>query len=97
MAPQEQLLPGARPIRGKLMDTARVHPETLAGDPFAAAGGHRDHHPDDHPHSCNDGWVTIGQIVVDEETGEEVEEYAMYLCRRCQEACFKRREKVAQR
>ena len=37
----------------------------------------------DHPHSCNDGWVTIGQLVVDEETGEEVEEFALYLCQRC--------------
>ena len=35
------------------------------------------------PHACNDGWVTIGQIVVDPETGEETEEYALYLCRRC--------------
>jgi hypothetical protein len=39
----------------------------------------------DHPHACNDGWVTIGQIVVDPETGEEVEEFALYLCRRCAE------------
>jgi hypothetical protein len=38
---------------------------------------------EDHPHACNDGWVTIGQIAVDPETGEEVEEYALYLCRRC--------------
>jgi hypothetical protein len=37
----------------------------------------------DHPHACNDGWVTIGQIVIDPETGEDVEEYALYLCRRC--------------
>jgi hypothetical protein len=37
----------------------------------------------DHPHACNDGWVTIGQISLDPETGEEVEEYALYLCRRC--------------
>jgi hypothetical protein len=35
------------------------------------------------PHVCNDGWVTIGQIAVDPETGEEVGEYALYLCRRC--------------
>jgi hypothetical protein len=35
------------------------------------------------PHACNDGWVTIGQIAVDPETGEETEEYALYLCRRC--------------
>jgi hypothetical protein len=38
----------------------------------------------DHPHVCNaDGWVTIGQIALDPETGEEVEEFALYLCRRC--------------
>jgi hypothetical protein len=35
------------------------------------------------PHACNDGLVTIGQIVVDPETGEETEEYALYLCRKC--------------
>jgi hypothetical protein len=34
-------------------------------------------------HACNDGWVTIGRIVVDPETGEETEEYALYLCRCC--------------
>ncbi len=33
--------------------------------------------------ACNDGWITLGQLVVDEETGEEAEEYALYLCRRC--------------
>ena len=37
------------------------------------------------PHACNDGWVTLGQLVVDPETGEETEEYALYLCRRCAE------------
>ena len=41
------------------------------------------------PHACNDGWVTIGQIAVDpetgEETGEETEEFALYLCHRCTE------------
>jgi hypothetical protein len=40
---------------------------------------------DHHPHACNDGWVTIGQLVVDPGTGEETEEYALYLCRRCAE------------
>jgi hypothetical protein len=35
------------------------------------------------PHACNDGWVTLGQIVVDPETGEELEEFALYLCRKC--------------
>jgi len=39
----------------------------------------------DPPHVCNDGWVTIGQIGYDPETGEEVEEFSIYLCKRCQE------------
>jgi hypothetical protein len=51
---------------------------TRTGDPFTPA--HDDH---DRPHACNDGWITTGQIVVDPETGEETEEYALYLCRRC--------------
>jgi hypothetical protein len=44
-------------------------------------------HPDqdERPHACNDGWITIGQIVIDPETGEEREEFALYLCRRCAE------------
>jgi len=42
-------------------------------------------HGQDHPHVCNDGWVTLGQLVVDPETGEESEEYAQYLCRKCAE------------
>jgi hypothetical protein len=37
----------------------------------------------DRPHACNNGWITLGQIALDDETGEEVEEFAMYLCRRC--------------
>ena len=37
------------------------------------------------PHACKDGWVTMGQIALDPETGEEREEYALYLCRRCAE------------
>ena len=36
-------------------------------------------------HACNNGWVTLGQIVVDPETSEEVEEYVLYLCRKCAE------------
>ena len=43
------------------------------------------HDQEERPHACNDGWVTIGQIVVDPETGEETEEFAHYLCRRCAE------------
>ena len=44
-------------------------------------------HPstEDQPHACNDGWITLGQIVLDPETGEETEEFALYLCRRCAE------------
>jgi hypothetical protein len=37
------------------------------------------------PCACIDGWVTIGQIAVDPQTGEEVEEFALYLCRKCAE------------
>jgi hypothetical protein len=55
----------------------------LAGDGIAYVGTKLEGEDQDHPHVCNDGWVTIGQIVVDEETGEETEEFALYLCRRC--------------
>jgi hypothetical protein len=44
---------------------------------------HHDH--DERPHACMGGWVTLGQLVVDPETGEETEEYALYLCRKCAE------------
>jgi hypothetical protein len=50
-------------------------------DPHPATEAHD--HQDERPHACNDGWVTLGQLVVDPETGEETEEYALYLCRRC--------------
>ena len=60
------------------MDTKRIPP---AGDPFHAAP----HDQDERPHACNDGWVSIGQIVVDPETCEETEEFALYLCRKCAE------------
>ena len=76
------------------MDEHTISP---AGDPFYAAP--HAHPPDeDHddtveahyaclerPHACNNGWVTIGQIVIDPQTGEETEEFAQYLCRRCAE------------
>jgi len=62
------------------MDEHTISP---ARDPFHAAPRHDQ---DTHPHACNNGWVTIGQIVVDPETGEETEEFALYLCRRCAEA-----------
>jgi len=55
----------------------------LAGDEIAYAGSKLEGVDQDHPHACNDGWVTLGQIAVDPETGEEVGEYALYLCYRC--------------
>ena len=65
-------------MSSKSKSTAQpAHPSTEDHDP------HLDH--DERPHACNDGWVTIGQLVVDPETGEETEEYALYLCRRCAE------------
>jgi hypothetical protein len=51
-----------------------------ADDPFHAAP----HDQDERPHACNDGWITLAQLVVDPETGEEGEEYALYPCRRCE-------------
>jgi len=45
-----------------------------------------DHDQVERPHACNDGWVTLGQIVVDPESDEETEEFALYLCRRCADA-----------
>jgi hypothetical protein len=53
------------------------HPSREAGDQDL----HLDQ--DERPHICNDGWVTLGQIVLDPETGEAAEEYAFYLCLRC--------------
>jgi hypothetical protein len=75
------------------VDTERIPP---ADDPFHAAPAHpsAEDHDDtveaqysglERPHACNDGWVTLGQIVVDPETGGESEEFALYLCRKCAE------------
>ena len=55
----------------------------LAVGVHVAKRRHQDSESSASPHTCNDGWVTMGQIVVDPETGEETEEYALYLCRRC--------------
>jgi len=62
------------------MDEARITRIDPAGDPFTAAPTRED----GVVHICNDGWITIGQMVIDPETGEEVEEFAQYLCQRCQ-------------
>jgi hypothetical protein len=61
------------------MDTAEfsvphTHPST------------EEHDQVEHPHACSDGWVTLGRVAFDPETGEEVEEFALYLCRRCSES-----------
>jgi hypothetical protein len=60
------------------------HTISPVGDPFHAAPHDQDSEAS--PHACNDGWVTIGQLVVDPETGEETEEFALYLCRPCGES-----------
>ena len=86
MAPAVLEHPGARPTRRSLMDTRessapRAHPSTEEQDDTIEA-----HYSSlERPCACNDGWVTIGQIAVDPETGEEVEEFALYLCRKCAE------------
>jgi len=63
------------------MDDVRI---PRAGDPFTSAPEAK-LDDQDRPCCCNDGWVTIGQIVHDPETGEEVEEFALYLCGRCKQ------------
>ena len=63
--------------------SAPAHPSTADHDPHLDQND--DVVPDERPHACNNGWVTIGQIAVDPETGEEREEFALYLCRRCAE------------
>jgi hypothetical protein len=74
--------PEARTTKGHFMATIEssappAHPSTEDQD--------QHDHQDERPHACNDGWVTLGQLVVDPETGEETEEYALYLCRKCAE------------
>jgi hypothetical protein len=87
MAPQ-RLAPARSPAHRKVgtlaVDTTEssaphAHPRTEEQDDTVEA-----HYACvERPHACNDGWVTIGQIAVDPETGEETEEYALYLCHRC--------------
>jgi hypothetical protein len=58
---------------------------TESSAPHAHPSAEDHDHQDERPHACNGGWVTIGQLVVDPETGEEAEEFALYLCRECAE------------
>jgi hypothetical protein len=83
MAPQVVTHLGARTKGEDPMATqkssALAHPSTQGQDDTVEA-----HYASlEPPHACNDGWVTLGQIAVDPETGGESEEYALYLCRRC--------------
>ena len=89
MAPQELPLLGTRPterIGTLVVDTREssaphAHPSTEEQDDTVEA-----HYAClERPCACIDGWVTIGQIAVDPEMGEEVEEFALYLCRKCAE------------
>jgi hypothetical protein len=57
----------------------------MATEKSSAPHAHPSTKDQDHPHAFNDGWVTLGQLVVDPETGEETEEFALYLCRKCAE------------
>jgi len=70
--------PEARPKEAPLSEY-RVHPETLAGDPFSGAG--KTEKVEEHPHACWDGWVFLGYT--DPETDEEHSE--VLPCRRCAE------------
>jgi hypothetical protein len=80
MAPQESPTPRGpahrkdEPTVDTSKSSAPAHPPT------------DDHDQDERPHACHDGWVTIGQTVIDPETGEETEEFALYLCRRCSDS-----------
>ncbi len=79
VAPQERQLPGARPIRSKLMDTSessapRAHPSTE--DPDDALEAH--YSCLERPCACLGGRVFVGYT---DEEGEEGE--ASYACRRC--------------
>jgi hypothetical protein len=56
---------------------------TIAHDAHPSTEDHD--HQDERPHVCNNGWITLGQVVVDPETGEETEECALYLCGKCAE------------
>jgi|SRR5687768_7951322 hypothetical protein len=84
MAPQVLEHPGTRTTRRHLMATQKssaphAHPSTDDHDDTVEA-----HYAClERACACNDGWVTIGQLALDPETGEETEEFALYLCRKC--------------
>jgi hypothetical protein len=67
------------------VDTARVHPLTRDDDTIEAhySGLERLEAPHGTPHGCYGGYVYIGHMAVDPETGEEVEVFESVPCRRC--------------
>ena len=84
MAPQVFAHPEARTTKGHFMATQKSsapHAHTSTEDHDDTLEAH--YACLERPHACNDGWVTIGQLVVDPNTGEETEEFALYLCRKC--------------
>jgi hypothetical protein len=59
------------------------HTISPAGDPFYAASRHPD---EETPHGCIDGFVYVGHMVEDPETGQEVEVFDAVPCRRCSDS-----------
>ena len=84
MAPQVLEHLGARTTRRHLLDTTEssaphAHPSIEEQDATVEA-----HYAClERPCACIDGWVFVGYVDEHPGTGEEVEEYALYLCRRC--------------
>ncbi len=82
MAPRELQLPGTRPtttdrVKEATVDTTIIRtttPEVL---------------PDEAPHGCYEGWVYLGHIQYEDESGEMVEVIERVPCRRCSAASGK--------
>jgi hypothetical protein len=79
-APRSWNLPEPWPTDGN-GETVDEHTISPAGDPFTAAKIGRVPDSEEHPHACNDGWVSM-EVEAEDGTLEEV----LYLCRRCMEA-----------
>jgi hypothetical protein len=58
---------------------------STAPEPHPSTEDRGQHHDQDHPHACLDGYVYLGYTALDEETGEEVERVEALPCRRCAE------------
>ena len=56
-----------------------------------------DDEPDGHPHCCVDGFVYLGYVEQDEESGDEVERVEAVPCRRCAELDAERARLDAER